>query len=184
MDCGRCWLFANHARRKGKDSGKGASLCGILPRVIEGLAGEAQVGLFEGAGGKTAFETGRRLDGEEFAFVKNGDAIGEEFNFVQRVGGEQKRGAACGNDFGFEKAAKVGGGDGVQAAGRFIEKQDAWLMKQGAQQAETLHGAGRESADLAIESADAVELSGERVEAGVQQATGEMIQAAKKTKVF
>ena len=116
--------------------------------------------------------------------MKDGDAVGEKFNFVKGVGGEEEGGAARVDDFGFEEAAKIGSGEGVQTAGGLVKKQNTGLMQQSAEQAETLHGAGRESADLAIERADAVELFGEVVDACIQQTASEMIQAAEKAEVL
>src|SRR6266513_1696635 len=54
-------------------------------------------------------------------------------------------------DFRFQEAAKLRGGDGVEAARRLVEQQDAGPMEKGASEAETLDRAGGERAHLAVE---------------------------------
>ena len=50
------------------------------------------------------------------------------------------------HDFRFQEAAKLRGGDGVEAARRLVEQQDAGPMEKGASEAETLDRASGERA--------------------------------------
>ncbi len=48
-------------------------------------AGKAEEGLFERSGGRARFYCGGSIEGDEAPFLKNGYAIGEQFDFRKRV---------------------------------------------------------------------------------------------------
>jgi len=89
-----------------------------------------------------------------------------------------------GHDFIFEECAKLCGGKGIEAARRFIEEQDFGLMKDGAQKAEALNGAGGKQPYLAIECFDEIEAFGERMNAAVEARIGNVIELAKEAQIL
>ncbi len=89
-----------------------------------------------------------------------------------------------GHDFIFEECAKLCGGKGIEAARRFIEEQDFGLMKDGAQKAEALNGAGGKQPYLAIECFDEMEAFGERMNAAVEARIGNVIELAKEAQIL
>ena len=93
------------------------------------MAGKAGEGVLEGSGTRARFESRRRIESDQASIVQNGDAIGEKFNFRKSVRGKEKRGALPAQNFGFEKATKIGGGEGIEAARGFVEKKDLRPMK-------------------------------------------------------
>jgi len=115
------------------------------------MARESRESLFEGCCSRSGSKSGRRFDGEKFAFVQNGDAVGEEFNFCEGVRRKEQGGVLSVEYLGFQEAAKIGGGKSVEAARGFIEKQYLWFVKESTHEAQALYGSGRESANLAIE---------------------------------
>ena len=68
---------------------------------------------------------------------------------------------AVAHDFRFQETSKFGGGDGVEAARRFVEEQDSGTMKKSACQAEALNGSGGKCAHLAVERFAEVKLFSE-----------------------
>ncbi len=125
---------------------------------MSGVAGDAEEDVFQGVAAGVGFQRGGGVECEQAAFVDDRHAIGEEIDFGERVGGEEQGGVAALQDFRFEEAAEFGGGDGVQAARGLVEEQDARLMQEGAREADALHGAGGERADLAVDGVFQVEL--------------------------
>ena len=59
-----------------------------------GVGGEAEEGFFERGRGGLALEGRGRVEHDEAAVLEDGDAIGEEFDFGERVGSEEQRGFA------------------------------------------------------------------------------------------
>ena len=92
--------------------------------------------------------------------IEDGNAISEALYFLQGVRGEENGGGAGLKDLRFEKVAKLGGSNDVDAAGGFVQEEHARAMEQGASQADALDRAGRERADLAIQKFADSELRG------------------------
>jgi hypothetical protein len=65
---------------------------------------------------------------------------------------------AAAQNFGLEEAAKLGSGDGIEAARRFIEEKNTRLVEQSASKAQSLDCAGGESPDLTVERFSKLEL--------------------------
>ena len=78
---------------------------------------------------------------------------------------EEQGSITAAQNLGFEEPAKLGSSDGVETARRLIEKQNTRLVKKRASEAEALNGAGRERAQLAVESFRKMELFGEKGDA-------------------
>jgi|SRR5689334_587789 len=133
---------------------------------MRSAAGELEESFLEGGGVSAFFQAGRRVAGEKLATVEDGDTISEEVDFLESVGGEEQGGIAGFQNVVFEKIAKFGGGNGVEAARRFVEQQDARMVKERARQAQALHGAGGKRPHLAIESVLELELRGELSDTG------------------
>jgi hypothetical protein len=81
------------------------------------------------------------------------------------VRSEEQGSITAAQHLGFEEPAKFGSSDGVETARRFIEKQNARLVKKRASEAEALNGAGRERANLAVKSLCKMELFGKKGDA-------------------
>ncbi len=148
------------------------------------MAGEAEECVFESRGAGGSFEGGKSVASEEASGVDHGDAVGEEFDLGQSVRGEEQRSIAAAEDFGFEEAAKIGGGDRVEAAGGFIEEEDAGLVEQGASEAEALDCAGGKRAHLAVQGFFEMELLGENGDALCGGGIRKMIEAAKEAQIL
>lgn len=87
-------------------------------------------------------------------------------------------------NFGLQEASKIGGRERVQTSCGLVEEEYAGLVEKSAEQAETLDGAARQGADLAVKGFDDFELFGERGDAGLEDRVGEVIEAGKETKIF
>src|SRR5882762_8960038 len=87
-------------------------------------------------------------------------------------------------DFRFQEAPKLRGGDGIEAARRLVEEQDAGPMEKSASQAETLDGAGGKCAHLAVEGFAQLELFGELRDALGRGGARKQIQLAEEEQVF
>jgi hypothetical protein len=87
-------------------------------------------------------------------------------------------------DFCFEKPAKFGSGDGVEAPRRFVEKQDLGLVEKRAEKAEALEIAAGKSANLAIQEAAEFEAFCKFRDASFENGIGEIIQPAKKAEIL
>ena len=148
------------------------------------VASEAEEGFFECGGGGLAHEGGGRVERDKATVLEDGDAIGEEFDLGEGVGSEKQRGLAGLHDLRFQEMAEGRGGDRVEAAGGLVEKKNARGVKEGASEGEALNGAGRKSADLAIERFGELELCGELRDAIAGGGLREMIEAAKEEEVF
>ncbi len=98
--------------------------------------------------------------------------------------GEKKCGRAVAEDLRFEELPEGCCGEGVETARGFVEKEDARGVQESASEAQALNGAGRERADLAIESFGEFELSGELDDSIASFGRREMVQAAEEEKIF
>jgi len=107
------------------------------------VAGEAKEGSLESGGGRLVFERGGSVECDEAAVLEDGDAAGEEFDFSERMRGEEERSFAVLQDLGFEEMAEGCGGDGVEAASGLVEEEDPRRVKEGTGEAEALDGARR-----------------------------------------
>ena len=116
------------------------------------MAGDFEEGFFQGRSFRVRFQAQWGVACEHGSAIEYRDAVGKELDFLESVRREQQSGVAGLQDVVFEKVAKVGGGDGVQAARGFIEQQHARLMQECAGQAQPLNSSGGERAHLAIES--------------------------------
>ena len=87
-------------------------------------------------------------------------------------------------DFRFQEAPKLRGGDGIEAARRLVEEQDAGPMEKSASQAETLNRAGGKCAHLAIERFAQLELFGELRDSLGRGEPRKQIQSAEEEQVF
>jgi len=148
------------------------------------VASEAEEGVFKCGRMGLMLEGSGRVERDEATVLEDRYAIGEELDFGEGVGSEKQRGLAGLHDVRFQEMAEGGGGDRVEAAGRFVEKKNARGMKEGASEGEALNGAGRKSADLAIERCGEFELRGELRYAIARDGSGEMIEAAEEEEVF
>ena len=139
---------------------------------------------FEGRGQSPGPERGGSIECQKFAFVEDGHAVGEEFDFPHGVRGEQQRSVLPCKDFRFQEMPEISGGDGVEAARRFIQQQYLRLMEQRANQAEALDRAGRKHACLAIQHAAQSEPIAQYFDARGAEFIGKMVQAAKKAEIL
>lgn len=146
--------------------------------------GQAKKNFLEGSRTGAQLESREGIAGEQAAFLEDGDAVGEEFDFGQRVGSKKQGSIAAREELRFQEAAEIHGRDGVETSRRLIEQQHAWLMEQGAQQAEALNSAGRECADLTIERFVHVKLFGKLGDAQACRLPGEMVEAAEKEQIL
>ena len=148
------------------------------------VASEAEEGFFERGRGGLALEGCGRVERDEATVLENGDAIGEEFDFGERVRSEKQRGFAGSHDLRFKEIAEGRGGDGVEAAGWLVEEKNARGVKEGASEGEALNRSGRKSADLAVERFGELELRGELRDAVARGGSREMIEAAEEEEIF
>lgn len=146
--------------------------------------GDAHENIFQGHSAGSPLEGGKRVAGEEAPGVDNCDTVGEQFDLWQSVGGEEQGSIAAAKHLGFEEAAKFGSGDSVQAARRFIKEEDAWLMQQGAGEAQSLHRAGRKGADLAVKRFFEMELFREQRDALRSGGVRKMVEAAEEPQIL
>jgi len=89
------------------------------------MASEAKEGFFESWRGSPLFEAGWSAKRNQFAFVQDGNAVGEKLDFGQRVRCEKKCGRAVVENLRFEELPEGCRGEGVETAGGFVEKEDA-----------------------------------------------------------
>ena len=148
------------------------------------VAGEAEEGFFESGGGGLALERSGSVERDEATVMEDGDAIGEELDFGEGVGSEEQRACAGLQDLRFQEMAEGRGGDRVEAASWLVEKKNARGVQEGASEGEALNGAGRKSADLAIERLGEFELRGESRDAIARSGSGEMIEAAEEEEIL
>lgn len=116
--------------------------------------------------------------------IDDGNAIGEAFDFGEGVGGEENGSGAGLKYLRFEKAAELGGGDDVDAAGGLVQEEYARTMEESAGEAEALNGAGRKGADLAIEEFAKGELGGQRSDALSSHGKGKAIELAEEKEIL
>jgi len=139
------------------------------------VSGQPRESLFKGSGTCLGSKSLGGIYRDEGPFIKNCHAIGEEFDFGKGVRGKKERSMLTAEDLRFKEAAEVGSRNRIQATRGFIEEQDLGLMQKRADQAEALHSAGRECADLPVERAAQVKLLCERRNTGSQERLRKMI---------
>jgi hypothetical protein len=93
---------------------------------------------------------GDGIASEKAASVNHRHAVSEKLDFGESVRSEKQCSLPMVQDFRFKEAAKLRGGDSIEAARGLVEQQDVGLMEKGASQAETLDRAGGECAHLAV----------------------------------
>lgn len=130
------------------------------------------------------FERGRSVARDDASFVDDRDAMRQEFNLREGMRREQQGGAAVAQNFSFQEVPEFHGGDGVQAAGGFIQEEDARLVKQSTSQAETLHGSRRQCAQLTIKGIGEFKLFAQCGDAFLDAIFRQAIQAAEEAKVL
>ena len=151
---------------------------------MRSVAGELEESFLQRRGVRTFFQAGGRVAGQKLAGVEDSDTVSEELDFLERVGREEQSGIAGFQDPLLKKIAKLGGGNGIEAAGRLIEKQHGRTMKQRAGEAQALHGTGGKRAHLAIESIRQLESRGELSDACGCRGGRHSIEAAEKKEVL
>lgn len=148
------------------------------------MAGESEEGLLQRCGVCALLQARDGVAREEFSAIEDRDAIGEKLDFLERVRGKEQSGVAGFQHTVLEKAAKLGGGNGIQAARGFIEEEDAGMVQKGAGQAETLNGSGGERAHLAIQGFRERELHGKLRDARRSLRRRQMIEPAEEEQIF
>lgn len=108
---------------------------GLGRRRIVRVAGEVEEGFFESGRGRLALESSRSVERDEFALAKDGDSVGEDLDFGERMRRKEQRSCAGPQDLRFQKLAEGRGGDGVQAASRFVEEEHGRRVKERASEA-------------------------------------------------
>lgn len=148
------------------------------------MTSEARKGVFEGSGSGAGFQSRGGIHGDEAAVVQKGNAIGEELDFGQRVRRKEKSSALAAEDFGLQKASKIGGRESIEAARGFIKQDNLRLVKKRTKKTKALDGAARKRADLAVKKLSHVKLFGDNGNAIFQARIGEMVEPAEKTEIF
>lgn len=105
------------------------------------MARETIESFFERSSSRPGLQGGRRIERDQFAFIQNGYAICQKFDFRQRVRGEEERSTLTRDDFRLQEASKFSRGDGVEAPRGLVEQEDSGLVKEGAKKTEALNGA-------------------------------------------
>ena len=100
------------------------------------------------------------------------------------MGGEKQCSFAEAENFGLQEASKLGGGDGIQTARRFIQQKNARPVNKSPSEAQPLHGAGRKRAHLPVEGFFKMELFRELRDAPGHGTGGKLIQPAEESKIF
>ena len=139
---------------------------------------------FQRSGQSPGPQRGGSIEREQLPFVEDGHAVGEQFDFLHGVRGEEQRRIFPRKDFRFQEMPEIGGDDGVEAARRFIQQQHLRLMKQCAEQAESLDRAGGKRARLAVQSAAQSEPFAQGFDAAGAEFIGEVVQAAKELQIL
>lgn len=124
------------------------------------MAGEAGEGFLERCRARLGPEGPRRVKGDEIAFLQNGYTVRQEFDLRECVRSEKKGCALTRQDFGFQEAAEIGGSEGIETAGGFIEEKHFGLVEKRADQTQALDGARGEGAHLTVESTTQFEAFG------------------------
>lgn len=129
-------------------------------------------------------ECSRRIGGHHQTLLQDDDAVREELYFLQRMRGEEQGSAALGDDFLFQEAAELDGGNGIHASCGLVQQQDSWFVEQRAKKAEPLQGSGGKGAHLAVQSITKLEAVAEGADARVHRGIRKLIQLAEKAQVF
>lgn len=145
---------------------------------------EARKGLLERNCAGPGLQSCRSIDGYEGAFLQDGDAVRQKFDFRECVRCEKQGSALAFKDFGLQETPEVGRGQGIQAARGFIEKEHLGLMENRSNQAEPLDGAGGQGAHLPVERIAQLKTFGQSRDTSSQDGIGEMIQPAEETQIF
>jgi hypothetical protein len=151
---------------------------------VNAVSGEAKENFLEGNGTGAAFQRSRSVASEEAAGVDNGDSVGEKFDFGESVRSKEQGSAPMAKDFGFQETAEFRGADGVETARGLVKEKHAGMVEQDASQAETLNGAGGESAHLAIQGFADLELFREQGDTLGGRGIRKLIQSAKKMQIL
>ncbi len=147
-------------------------------------SGQAKKDFLECGCASALFESGEGIAGEEAALVEDGNAVREQLDFGQGVGGKKERSIATPKDLRFQEAAEIHGGDGVQTAGGFIEEKHLRLVEQGAKETEALDGAGGERAHLTIQCFAELKLFRELGDAEARGAIGKVVEAPEEEQIL
>ena len=89
------------------------------------VAGKAKKSFLKIGGRSGSAEGDGGIEGKQTAGMKDGDTIGEEFDFGKGMRREQQCGLSALQDPVFQELAEGCGGDSVEAARGFVEKQYA-----------------------------------------------------------
>ncbi len=145
---------------------------------------KAEKYFFQGGSAGALLQCGDSVASQEAASVNYGHAIREKLHFGESVRGEEQGSLAMAKDFRFQEAAKLRGGDGVEAARGLVEKQDTGLVKKCASQAEALDRAGGKRAHLAVERFAELKLLGELQDSLGRGGTRKQIQLAEEEQIL
>jgi hypothetical protein len=145
---------------------------------------EAEESFFERSSARAVLESGKCVASQKAPSVDNRDAIGEQLDLGQSVGGEEQGSIATAENLGLQKAAKFESGDSVQAARRFIEEQDAGLVEQSASEAQALHRTRGKRTHLTVECFSEMEFFCEMSDALGHSGFRKMVQPAEEPQIF
>ena len=130
------------------------------------------------------FSSAERTASQQASSVNDGDAIGEELDFRERVGSEEQSCLTGPENLGFQETAKLGGANGVETARRLIEQENAGLMEESTAKTETLQRAGRKSAHLPVESFLDMKLFRELSDALRGSGARDPVESSEKSQIF
>ena len=116
--------------------------------------------------------------------MQNGDAIGKQFHFAERMRREKQGNITGAQYFELEETPEFGRGNRVQASCWLIEKKDARLVQQRPRQAEPLHCASGKRTYLTVESVAEMKEFGKLGNTAQCPCAREQIELAEEKKVF
>ena len=151
---------------------------------ISAVTGETCEGFLQRRSPGAGFQRAECVKGDEFALVQDGDAIGQKFDFGERVRGEEHGSALARDELGFEEPAEVGSCKDIKTARGLVEQENLRLMKNGAEQAQPLHVARGDGTNLTIQHATEIELRGGGCNPFPKKRIGKMIEPAKKAEIL
>ena len=148
------------------------------------MSGQAQKSVFERSCSRALPQFMERAASQQTSRVDDSDTIGEELDFRKRVGSEEQSRFAAAENFGLQEPAKLGSADGVQAARRFIQQENARLVEKCTNEAYALHRTGRERAHLPVEGVLEMKLFRELLDAPSSGRARKLVEAAEKSQIL
>lgn len=148
------------------------------------MSGQAQKSVFERSGSRALPQFMERAASQQTSRVDDGDTVGEELDFRKRVGSEEQSRFAATENFGLQEPAKLGSADGVQAARRLVQQENARPVKKSTRETCALHRSGRECAHLPVKGFFEIKLLRELLNAPAGGRARELIEAAEKAQIL